>query len=184
MRKGENMNPIKKLLLGRNYTPTFSGEERRRSTRPEPRAAGTPQPGACNPPDRIPSEEGLDRGNERTVINLENAVMRNEGFRTALWTGENMQLTVMSIPIGGEIGAEQHEEEQLLKITSGLGEIYFTSPEGELVPYGKVTDEFAIIIPRGAKHNLKNIGNKPLKLYSVYAPAAHPYGTVEIEKKD
>ena len=137
-------------------------------------------PRSCNPPRRDTLPEGeYDRGNERTVINLNAGALQNENYRTALWTGENMQLTVMSIPVGGETGAELHEDEdQLIKIVSGLGEIYFADREGEMRPEGKLTEEFAVIIPKGTRHNLKNIGNKELKLYSVYSPPHHPYGVV------
>lgn len=91
-----------------------------------------------------------------------------------------MQLTVMSIPIGAETGEELHEQEdQLIKIVSGLAEVFFADKDGEMKPAGKLTEEFAVIIPKGARHNLKNIGNKPLKLYSVYSPPHHPYGTVQ-----
>ena len=190
------MNPIKRLLLGKNYVSamntqregttgqhTAENEWRRRQYDKEGSAGRGIQEreGSCNPPRRDILPEGeYDRGNERLVINLDNSAEKNENYRTALWTGENMQLTVMSIPIGGQTGVELHErEDQLIKITSGLGEIYFPDPSGELVPSGKVTEEFAVIIPNGVRHNLKNIGNKPLKLYSVYSPPHHPYGTVE-----
>ena len=190
------MNPIKKLLLGKNYVSAMNTEREQGSRwddkgyarwRSENQGESPRGPrilereGGCNPPRRDILPEGeYDRGNERTVINLDNSAEKNENYRTALWTGENMQLTVMSIPIGGQTGEELHErEDQLIKITSGLGEVYFPDPSGELVPSGKVTEEFAVIIPRGVRHNLKNIGNKPLKLYSVYSPPHHPYGTVE-----
>ena len=184
------MNPIKRLILGDKGIERGSRGSREGRRRPcrlrdcpaesvfseDRRGAG----GVCNPPPRAESREGYDRGNERYVLNLMNSADKNPDFRRALWTGEELQLTVMNIPVGSEIGEEIHEDsEQIIKVTDGLGEVYFADKDGAMVPVARVTPEFAVIIPKGERHNLKNIGNKPLKLFSIYAPPHHPYGTVD-----
>ena len=137
----------------------------------------------CNPPRRDDPPSGYDLGNDASVINIESKALENENYRTVIWTGEQMQIALMSLPVGQSLGEEIHEgEEQLIKIVSGLGEVYFPGEDGSLVPSGKVTDEFAAVIPRGVKHDLRNIGNKPLRLFTVYAPRVHPYGAVVKDK--
>ena len=39
-------------------------------------------------------------------MNIAQAARQNRNFRTALWTGEHFQVTLMSIPVGEDIGLE------------------------------------------------------------------------------
>jgi mannose-6-phosphate isomerase-like protein (cupin superfamily) len=118
------------------------------------------------------------------VINIDRATKRNDTFRTALWTGEHLQLTLMSIPAGEDIGLEIHPDiDQFLRIEEGQGIVKMGSDQNNLDFQRKVADDYAII-PAGTWHNLINTGNKPLKLYSIYAPPQHPKGTVHQTKED
>jgi mannose-6-phosphate isomerase-like protein (cupin superfamily) len=120
-----------------------------------------------------------DYGAEPTVLDIDSYTITNENFRVALWTGSLLQVTVMSIPVGGEIGLEQHPDtDQFLRIEEGEGKVMMGDKEDELTFVQNAEKDFAIFVPAGKWHNLINTGNKPLKLYSVYAPAEHPYGTI------
>ncbi|WP_347562810.1 cupin domain-containing protein [Clostridium sp. HBUAS56017] len=126
-----------------------------------------------------------DYGPYPFVVNIEEATKQNNTFRTALWTGENLQLTLMSIPVGGEIGLEIHPEtDQFLRIEDGEGIVKMGRRKDSLDFQHKVYDDFSFIIPAGIWHNLVNTGNKPIKLYSIYAPPQHPHGTVHPTKDD
>ncbi|HOO23032.1 MAG TPA: cupin domain-containing protein [Clostridia bacterium] len=126
-----------------------------------------------------------DYGPEPFVTNIRRATMLNPYFRTALWTGNNLQLTLMSIPVGGEIGLEMHPDtDQFLRIEAGYGQVMM-GPNPEKLSYqSNVVEGYAIFIPAGTYHNLVNIGNIPIKLYSIYAPPQHPRGTVHQTKAE
>lgn len=124
-----------------------------------------------------------DYGPEPFVVNIEEATKQNNTFRTALWTGSHLQLTLMSIKVGEDIGLEIHPTlDQFIRIEEGQGLVKMGDRKDRLDFQKKVCDGFAIIIPAGKWHNLINTGNKPLKLYSIYAPPQHPRGTVHETK--
>ena len=126
-----------------------------------------------------------DRGPEPFVVNMECAAGRNTNFRTTLWTGGNLQLTLMCIPAGGDIGVEIHEDiDQFIRIESGCALVKMGCGPDALHVQQRVDSSYAFIIPAGTWHNVVNIGNAPLKLYSVYAPPKHPYGTIHRTKMD
>lgn len=126
-----------------------------------------------------------DYGPNPFVINIETATKQNNNFRTALWTGKHLQLTLMSIPVGGEIGLEIHPNiDQFIRIEEGEGLVQMGNRKDYLDFQKRVYDNFIFIIPAGTWHNLVNTGNKPIKLYSIYAPVQHPYGTVHVTKAD
>ena len=117
------------------------------------------------------------------VINIEEATKQNDFFRIALWTGEYLQLTLMSIK--DEIGLEFHEDlDQFIRIEEGEGIIKIGDRKDQLDFEAKVFDDDAIFIPAGKWHNLINTGSTPIKLYSIYAPPDHPRGTVDETKED
>jgi len=120
-----------------------------------------------------------DYGAEPTVLNIDEYSMSNDNFRTALWTGIKLQVTLMSIPVGGEIGLEQHTEtDQFLRIEDGQAKVMMGDAENSLTFVQTAEKDFAIIVPAGKWHNLINTGDKPLKLYSIYSPVEHPHSTV------
>lgn len=126
-----------------------------------------------------------DYGPEPFVIDIEEATLENKRFRTTLWTGDNLQLTLMSIKPGEDIGLEVHNDvDQFIRIEQGQGLVKMGDRKNNLNFRRRVSADDAIIIPAGTWHNLINTGNVPLKLYSIYAPPEHPRGTVHITKAD
>ena len=126
-----------------------------------------------------------DYGSKPFIFNIDHATNMNKNFRTTLWTGKHMQLTLMSIPTGGDIGAEMHHNvDQFIRIESGKAKVYMGTCKGDLQEKACVDSNYAILIPAGTWHNIVNVGRHPLKLYSLYAPPHHPIGTVHPTKED
>lgn len=126
-----------------------------------------------------------DYGKRPFVINIEEATKQNNTFRTAIWTGNHLQVTLMSIGVGENIGLERHPTtDQFLRIEDGQGVVQMGDTQDDLYFERRVRDDDAIMVPAGKWHNLINTGNKPLKLYSIYAPPEHPFGTVHPTKAD
>lgn len=145
-------------------------------------------PYCCDNPDmyrNAPKIKLKDYGPEPFAINIDEATKQNHTFRTALWTGNHLQVTLMSIPVGGEIGLEIHPKtDQFIRIEDGRGVVKMGHKKECLDYQKKVYNDFAFIVPAGTWHNLINTGNKPIKLYSIYAPPQHPHGTVHVTKAD
>lgn len=126
-----------------------------------------------------------DYGPEPFAINIGKAARDNCAFRTALWTGAHLQLTLMSIKAGEDIGLEIHPEvDQFIRVEQGQGLVRMGDDRDTVDFQRKVCDGFVFIIPAGKWHNVINIGNVPLKLYSIYAPPQHPGGTVHRTKAE
>ncbi len=126
-----------------------------------------------------------DYGCEPFIFNINHATEMNENFRTALWTGEHLQLTLMSVPVCGDIGVEMHPDvDQFIRVESGKAKVYIGSCRNHLEERACVDGNDAVLIPAGTWHNIVNVGRRPLKLYSLYAPPQHPYGTVHSTKND
>ncbi|HFR4576840.1 cupin domain-containing protein [Streptococcus suis] len=120
-----------------------------------------------------------DFGKAPFVTNIEDATLENTNYRTALWTGELLQATLMSIPVGGDIGAEVHaENDQFLRVEQGKGRVIMGTDADNITLDTEVVPEFAIFIPKDTYHNVINIGDEDLKLYSIYGPAHHAHGTI------
>lgn len=127
----------------------------------------------------------MDYGSNPLAINISLATKINNTFRTALWTGEYLQATLMSIKPGEDIGLELHDDfDQFIRIETGNGIIMMGNNKDKLDYRKNVYDGFGIFIPAGTWHNLVNTGNRPLKLYSIYAPPHHPKGTVHRTKAE
>jgi mannose-6-phosphate isomerase-like protein (cupin superfamily) len=119
------------------------------------------------------------------VGDIERVTLANDTFRTVLFTGEHQQLTVMSIPPGGEIGLEIHpENDQFLRIEQGDARVEFGRSQDSVDETHEVSADWAVIVPAGVWHNVVNTGWDELKLYSLYAPPHHPDGTVHPTKAD
>ena len=126
-----------------------------------------------------------DYGPDPLVINIEEATKQNNTFRLALWTGEYLQLTLMKINVGDDVGLEVHyDHDQFIRIEDGEGLAMMGDSQDHLYFERKVADDDVILIPAGKWHNLINTGCKPLKLYSIYAPPEHPHGTVHRTKEE
>lgn len=123
-----------------------------------------------------------DNGPNPYVVDIEELTLQNENFRTAAWTGTNLQMTLMTIQPGEAIGLEVHEDhDQFLRIEQGTARVEMGPTETELQTWD-AKDDFAIFVPAGTWHNVVNTGNEPLKLYSIYAPPEHAHGTVHETK--
>lgn len=126
-----------------------------------------------------------DYGAEALALNIDLLAKANQNYRTALWTGDNLQVTLMSIPVGGDIGLEMHPDtDQFIRIESGYAFVMMGKSENSLTYRQKVNSNYAVIVPAGTWHNIINVGNTPLKLYSIYAPPKHPFGTVNKTKNE
>lgn len=124
-----------------------------------------------------------DYGPQPLVVNIDKATKQNNNFRTALWTGEYFQVTLMSINVGDDIGLEIHQDtDQFIRIEEGQGIVKMGKSRDKLDFQANAYDDFAIMIPAGIWHNIINTGNKPLKVYAIYAPPEHPKGVVNVTK--
>lgn len=126
-----------------------------------------------------------DNGPKPYVVDIEKLTKANENFRTAAWTGTYFQLTLMAIPVGGDVGLEVHPEtDQFLRLEQGKAKVMMGASKDQLDQEWDAEDDFAIFVPAGTWHNIVNVGNEPLKLYSIYAPAHHPFGTIHRAQAD
>lgn len=126
-----------------------------------------------------------DHGNQPYVLNIEELTINNSNFRTAIWTGKDLQMTLMSIPAGGDIGLESHpDNDQFLRIESGSAKVMMGPSADQLDFETTAKDDDGIFIPAGTWHNIINTGDTPLKLYSIYGPAHHTSGTIHQTRAD
>ena len=113
------------------------------------------------------------------VDDIEALTEGNADFRRVLYTGHNLQLVLMTIPAGEEIGEEVHDDrDQFFRIEVGEGEVWIDDV------CNKVSADMGVIVPQGAKHNVKATGSAPLKLYTIYGPPEHIDGTVHKTKAE
>ncbi len=111
--------------------------------------------------------------------NIEAATLENDDFRRVLYTGHNLQLVLMTLQPGEEIGSEIHDDrDQFFRIEEGQGVVDIDGAANA------VSDDFAVIVPAGARHNVRNTGNRPLRLYTVYGPPEHLDGIVHATKAE
>lgn len=126
-----------------------------------------------------------DYGKKPYVVDMEGYTLDNNNFRATLWTGEKLQLTVMSIQPGDDIGLEIHEgTDQFLRIEEGNGLCQMGDAEDNLTFEQKVSADDAIFVPADTWHNVVNTGDEPLKLYTVYAGPDHVPGTIHETHED
>lgn len=113
------------------------------------------------------------------IANIEGLTEENEDFRRVLYTGHNLQLVLMAIAPGSEIGEEVHEDrDQFFRIEKGTGEVWI---DGRCI---EVKADDGIIVPQGARHNVVCTGKEPLRLYTIYGPPEHVDATVHKTKAD
>src|SRR5512132_1971043 len=110
---------------------------------------------------------------------IEDLTEKNDDFRRVLYTAKHLQLVLMALQPGEEIGEEVHEDrDQFFRVEKGEGEV---SVDGRKT---KIQSEVAIVVPAGARHNVRNTGVEALKVYTLYAPPEHADGTVHVTKAD
>ena len=126
-----------------------------------------------------------DRGGEPLVMNMDLAAGLNRNFRTAIWTGDDMQVTLMRIPVCGETGVGiRRRTDQMLYVVGGACKVEM-GPDRRAMNYVRRAEcGYGILIPRRTWHNVKNEGDGPLLLFSVCAPPAHGFGTVDVTRPD
>lgn len=114
------------------------------------------------------------------VDNIEDKTKENSNFRTVLYTGSHMQLVVMSLKPGEDIGEEVHDTvDQFFRFEEGEGKVIIDGEESV------VGEDMVVIVPAGSRHNIINTSDtEDLKLYTIYAPANHPDGTVHVTKEE
>ncbi|MCI1858293.1 MAG: cupin domain-containing protein [Sporolactobacillus sp.] len=127
----------------------------------------------------------VDHGPAPYAVNLKRIAAENTTYRTALWTGKHLQLTVMSINVGSDIGLEIHPHtDQLIRVEAGSGIVFMGKRRERPDFQAAVSENDTFIIPAGTWHNVVNTGNRALKVSSVYAPPQHPHGTVHVTRAD
>ncbi|MGO2266308.1 cupin domain-containing protein [Vagococcus salmoninarum] len=126
-----------------------------------------------------------DRGKQPVVENIEEMTLTNENYRTTIWTGSKLQVTLMTIQPGDDIGLEVHEGiDQFLRIEAGQGLCKMGPTEDNLNFEQSVSDDDGIFVPADMWHNVINTGDQPLKLYTIYAGPDHLAGTVHPTHED
>ena len=121
-----------------------------------------------------------DIGPEPQRFDLERATLENTSYRAVAWSGRYLQLTLMSIPVGEDIGLEAHPDtDQFLRLDAGRGRVQMGPAKDQLEFDREVEDGWAIFVPAGTWHNVTNIGEEPMQLYAVYAPVHHAAGKVQ-----
>lgn len=112
------------------------------------------------------------------INDIEKVVKENDNFRKVLYTGKHSQLVAMTLKPGEDIGKEVHEHnDQFFRIEEGKARVFIDGNETD------VEDDWVAIIPAGSEHNVTNIGDEPVKLYTIYSPAEHKDGTVHATKE-
>ena len=110
---------------------------------------------------------------------IEKRTVDNDDFRRVLYTGEHMQLVLMSLPPGCDIGSEVHDDrDQFFRFEEGSGAVDIDDHSYQ------VEDGSSVVVPAGARHNVRNTGAGPLKLYTLYAPPEHKDQVVQATKKE
>ncbi len=126
-----------------------------------------------------------DIGPQPQSFDLEKATLENDNYRAVAWSGKYLQLTLMSIPPGEDIGLEAHPEtDQFLRLDGGRGRVQMGPTEDQLDFDQEVGDGWAVLVPAGTWHNVTNIGEEPIRLYAVYAPVHHAAGAVHATADD
>jgi mannose-6-phosphate isomerase-like protein (cupin superfamily) len=126
-----------------------------------------------------------DIGPRPQAFDLETATRANPNYRTVAWSGRYLQLTLMSIPPGDDIGLEAHPEtDQFLRLDAGRGRVQMGPEKDQLDFDQEVGDGWAVMVPAGTWHNITNIGSDPLQVYAVYAPVHHAAGKVQATATD
>lgn len=120
-----------------------------------------------------------DIGPEPQSFNLEQATKENTDYRSVAWSGRYLQVTLMSIPVGGDIGLEAHPEtDQFLRLDAGRGRVQMGATKDQLTFEKEVSDGWCVLVPAGTWHNITNIGGTAMQVYAIYAPAHHKPGKV------
>ena len=133
-----------------------------------------------------------DIGPQPQSFDIERATKENANYRSVAWSGRYLQVTLMSIPVGGDIGLEAHPEtDQFLRLDAGKGRVQMGAAKDKLTFERDVSNGSCILVPAGTWHNITNTGATPMQVYAIYAPAhptpgkVHaPAAAAEVDKDD
>ena len=115
-----------------------------------------------------------DIGPQPQSFDIESATKENESYRSVAWSGKYLQVTLMSIPVGGDSGLEAHPQtDQFLRLDAGQGLVQMGTAKDELTFEKEVSNGWCVLVPAGTWHNITNTGKTPMQVYTVYAPAHH-----------
>ena len=133
-------------------------------------------PAGVGPPATVGERELMKHG---YCANIEQQTLANDDFRRVLYSGGHLQLVLMTLQPGDEIGEEVHESiDQFFRVEEGVGVVTIDGVENH------VEDDFAVIVPAGSRHNVMNRGSKPLRLYTIYGPPEHKDAVVQPTKEE
>jgi mannose-6-phosphate isomerase-like protein (cupin superfamily) len=125
-----------------------------------------------------------DIGPKPQSFDIESATKENSNYRSVAWSGRYLQVTLMSIPVGGDIGLEAHPEtDQFLRLDAGKGRVQMGAAKDKLTFEREVSDGWCVLVPAGTWHSITNIGTTPMQVYAVYAPAHHTPDKVHATKE-
>ncbi len=121
-----------------------------------------------------PADRIKDIGPQPQSFDIERTTKENVSYRSVAWSGRYLQVTLMSIPVGGDIGLEAHPEtDQFLRLEAGSGRAQMGVAKDKLTFEKDVSDGWCVLVPAGTWHNITNTGATPMQVYAVYAPAHH-----------
>ena len=124
-----------------------------------------------------------DIGPRPQAFDLEAETLANPNYRTVAWSGAYLQVTLMSIPAGGDIGLERHPDtDQFIRLERGHGRAQMGPAKDDLRFDREVSDGWCVTVPAGSWHNITNVGDEPMQVYTVYAPPHHSPGKVQATK--
>jgi mannose-6-phosphate isomerase-like protein (cupin superfamily) len=122
----------------------------------------------------------FDIGPKPQAFDIESATKGNADYRSVAWSGRYLQVTLMSIPVGGDIGLEAHPEtDQFLRLDAGNGRVQMGAAKDKLTFSREVANGWCVLVPAGTWHNITNTGATPMQVYAIYAPAHHTPGRVQ-----
>jgi mannose-6-phosphate isomerase-like protein (cupin superfamily) len=121
-----------------------------------------------------------DIGPQPQSFDIERATIENADYRSVTWSGRYLQVTLMTIPVGGDIGLEDHPQtDQFLRLEAGKGRVQMGTAADNLTFDREVSDGWCVLVPAGSWHNVTNTGTIPMQLYTIYAPAHHKPAKVQ-----
>ncbi|MGN0204588.1 MAG: cupin domain-containing protein [Coprococcus sp.] len=130
-------------------------------------------------------KNGMDRGPWPYTADIRKTAMKNQNFRAAVWTGCHLQMTLMCIPVCGEIGLEIHPDtDQVIRVEKGRAVVRMGNSRQVQNYQQQLCEGDAVFVPAGTWHNILNMGREPLKLSSIYAPPHHKRGTIHRTKAE
>jgi mannose-6-phosphate isomerase-like protein (cupin superfamily) len=121
-----------------------------------------------------------DIGPRPQSFGIERTTKENTNYRSVAWSGRYLQVTLMSIPAGGDIGLEVHPETgQFLRLEAGYGRVQMGYAKDKLAFEKDVSDGWCVLVPAATWHNIINTGSTPIQVYAIYAPAHHTPGNLQ-----